>query len=207
MDIIHVVLWLWGQDPVSRASKGWKDFSFWDPVGLLSSEWMNENEFNGIVPPNKKNHFILAHIRTGIFLYFCLVCYSASYWNWTACFESQVASENVNSLWNPWVQLFVCENATLVVKLNHFFTLSSPDVLEKLPAELSAEWKDFFVEGIYNLMLPLPVSVTGVSVELLWCTLSVSKSSSRGQEPKLIDPIPLAPSSARNTLILHDIKQ
>lgn len=73
----------------------------------------------------------------------------------------------MNSLWNPWVQLFVCENATLVVKLNHFFTLSSPDVLEKLPAELAGEWKDFFVEGIYNLMLPLPVGVTGVSVEIL----------------------------------------
>lgn len=72
----------------------------------------------------------------------------------------------MNSLWNPWVQLFVCENAALVVKLNRFFTSSPPDVLEKLPAELAGEWRDFFVAGIYNLMLPLPVGVTGASVEI-----------------------------------------
>ncbi|XP_020495512.2 E3 ubiquitin-protein ligase listerin [Labrus bergylta] len=77
----------------------------------------------------------------------------------------ETASENVSSLWNPWVQLFVCENATLIVKLNHFFTSSSPEVLEKLPAELAAEWKDFFVEGIYNLLLALPISITDTFTE------------------------------------------
>uniref|UniRef100_A0A671VF31 E3 ubiquitin-protein ligase listerin n=1 Tax=Sparus aurata TaxID=8175 RepID=A0A671VF31_SPAAU len=74
----------------------------------------------------------------------------------------EVASENVSSVWNPWVQLFVCENAALIVNLNQFFTSSSPDVLEKLPSELVGEWADFFVEGIYNLLLPLPISITGV---------------------------------------------
>uniref|UniRef100_A0A671VDC6 E3 ubiquitin-protein ligase listerin n=1 Tax=Sparus aurata TaxID=8175 RepID=A0A671VDC6_SPAAU len=76
----------------------------------------------------------------------------------------EVASENVSSVWNPWVQLFVCENAALIVNLNQFFTSSSPDVLEKLPSELVGEWADFFVEGIYNLLLPLPISITGVCV-------------------------------------------
>uniref|UniRef100_A0A671VE33 E3 ubiquitin-protein ligase listerin n=1 Tax=Sparus aurata TaxID=8175 RepID=A0A671VE33_SPAAU len=70
----------------------------------------------------------------------------------------EVASENVSSVWNPWVQLFVCENAALIVNLNQFFTSSSPDVLEKLPSELVGEWADFFVEGIYNLLLPLPIN-------------------------------------------------
>ncbi len=82
----------------------------------------------------------------------------------SACFQSQTASENVSGLWNPWVQLFVCENAALIVKLNQFFTSSAPDVLEKLPPELAGEWTDFFVEGIYNLLLPLPINITGVCV-------------------------------------------
>uniref|UniRef100_A0A7N6A2C7 E3 ubiquitin-protein ligase listerin n=1 Tax=Anabas testudineus TaxID=64144 RepID=A0A7N6A2C7_ANATE len=76
----------------------------------------------------------------------------------------ETASENVSSLWNPWVQLFVCENTTLIVKLNQFFTSSSPDVVENLPSELTGEWTDFFVEGIYNLLLPLPVKIIGKSV-------------------------------------------
>uniref|UniRef100_I3JAZ1 E3 ubiquitin-protein ligase listerin n=1 Tax=Oreochromis niloticus TaxID=8128 RepID=I3JAZ1_ORENI len=75
----------------------------------------------------------------------------------------ETASENVGSLWNPWVQLFVCENAGLIVKLNEFFTtLSSSNIADKLPPELAGEWTDFFVEGIYNLLLPLPVSITGM---------------------------------------------
>ncbi|XP_073335390.1 E3 ubiquitin-protein ligase listerin [Pagrus major] len=77
----------------------------------------------------------------------------------------EVASENVRSLWNPWVQLFVCENAALIVNLNQFFTSSSPEVLEKLPSELAGEWADFFVEGIYNLLLPLPLSITDAFTE------------------------------------------
>lgn len=74
----------------------------------------------------------------------------------------QVASENVGSLWNPWVQLFVCQNAALIVSLNRFFSSPPPGVAEKLPSELTAEWSDFFLEGIYNLMLPLPISITGM---------------------------------------------
>uniref|UniRef100_A0A7N8YGG3 E3 ubiquitin-protein ligase listerin n=1 Tax=Mastacembelus armatus TaxID=205130 RepID=A0A7N8YGG3_9TELE len=70
----------------------------------------------------------------------------------------ETTSENVSSLWNPWVQLFVCENTVLIVKLNQFFASPSPDILEKLPAELMSEWTGFFVEGIYNLLLPLPVN-------------------------------------------------
>lgn len=78
------------------------------------------------------------------------------------CLQTQTASENVSSLWNPWVQLFVCENATLIVKLNQFFASPPSDVLEKLPSELTNEWSDFFIEGIFNLLLPLPISITGV---------------------------------------------
>lgn len=75
----------------------------------------------------------------------------------------QVAKENVRGLWNPWVQLFWCEDAALITSLNQFFTTSSADVLEKLPPELSGEWTDFFIDGIYNVLLPLPISITGMS--------------------------------------------
>ncbi|KAM9846961.1 E3 ubiquitin-protein ligase listerin [Aulostomus maculatus] len=72
----------------------------------------------------------------------------------------ETVSENVSSLWNPWVQLFVCENSAMIVELSRFFTNSSSDILEKLPPELASEWKDFFIDGIYNLLLPLPVNIT-----------------------------------------------
>lgn len=72
----------------------------------------------------------------------------------------EVAKENVRSLWNPWVQLFLCENAALITNLNEFFTTLPPDVLEKLPPELAGEWTDFFIDGIYNVILPLPISIT-----------------------------------------------
>ncbi|KAA8586931.1 hypothetical protein FQN60_000767 [Etheostoma spectabile] len=87
----------------------------------------------------------------------------SSQWDFLLCSMLawlETATENVSSLWNPWVQLFVCENTALIVKLNQFFTSSSPDVLEKLPSELIAEWTDFFVEGIYNLLFPLTINIT-----------------------------------------------
>lgn len=70
----------------------------------------------------------------------------------------------MSSFWNPWVQLFVCENAAAVVKLNRFFTSSPLDVREALPSELVTEWTCFFVEGIYNLLFPLPVNIIGEPV-------------------------------------------
>ncbi|KAF6723533.1 E3 ubiquitin-protein ligase listerin [Oryzias melastigma] len=72
----------------------------------------------------------------------------------------ETCSESVGSLWNPWVQLFVCESAAIVEKLHQFFTCAPADVLQRLPPELTAEWTDFFVEGIYSLLLPLPVKIT-----------------------------------------------
>uniref|UniRef100_A0AAX7TL64 E3 ubiquitin-protein ligase listerin n=1 Tax=Astatotilapia calliptera TaxID=8154 RepID=A0AAX7TL64_ASTCA len=91
----------------------------------------------------------------------CPAILGGSQWDFLLCSMLawlETASENVGSLWNPWVQLFVCENAGLIVKLNEFFTtLSSSNIADKLPPELAGEWTDFFVEGIYNLLLPLPV--------------------------------------------------
>uniref|UniRef100_A0AAX7SBV7 E3 ubiquitin-protein ligase listerin n=1 Tax=Astatotilapia calliptera TaxID=8154 RepID=A0AAX7SBV7_ASTCA len=99
----------------------------------------------------------------------CPAILGGSQWDFLLCSMLawlETASENVGSLWNPWVQLFVCENAGLIVKLNEFFTtLSSSNIADKLPPELAGEWTDFFVEGIYNLLLPLPVSITEAFAE------------------------------------------
>ncbi|XP_029304637.1 E3 ubiquitin-protein ligase listerin [Cottoperca gobio] len=92
----------------------------------------------------------------------------SSQWDFLLCSMLawlETASENVSSLWNPWVQLFVCESAALIVKLNQFFASSSPEVVEKLPSELTGEWKDFFVEGINNLLFPLPINITEAFTE------------------------------------------
>lgn len=77
----------------------------------------------------------------------------------------EASSDNVSHLWNPWVQLFVCENAALIVKLNQFFTSAPAAVLEELPKELTNEWSDFFVEGLYSLLLPLPTKITDTFLE------------------------------------------
>ncbi|XP_029924781.1 E3 ubiquitin-protein ligase listerin [Myripristis murdjan] len=93
---------------------------------------------------------------------------SSGQWDFLLCSMLawlETASENVSNLWNPWVQLFVCENTALIVKLNQFFTSPSSAVLEKLPPELSGEWTDFFIEGIYSLLLPLPIKITDAFTE------------------------------------------
>uniref|UniRef100_A0A8C5BF72 E3 ubiquitin-protein ligase listerin n=1 Tax=Gadus morhua TaxID=8049 RepID=A0A8C5BF72_GADMO len=84
---------------------------------------------------------------------FLLCCMLA--WLETAC-------ENVSGLGSPWVQLFVCENASLIVELSRFFAAPPATAADTLPAELTAEWTDFFIEGIYSLLLHLPVKITGV---------------------------------------------
>uniref|UniRef100_A0A665XCC4 E3 ubiquitin-protein ligase listerin n=1 Tax=Echeneis naucrates TaxID=173247 RepID=A0A665XCC4_ECHNA len=105
----------------------------------------------------------------------CPTVLGSSQWDFLLCSVFawlETASENVSSLWNPWVQLFVCENAALIVKLNQFFASSSPDILQRLPPELASEWKDFFVEGIYNLLLPLPVNISEKDQNLLGMALT-----------------------------------
>uniref|UniRef100_A0A671QUJ3 E3 ubiquitin-protein ligase listerin n=1 Tax=Sinocyclocheilus anshuiensis TaxID=1608454 RepID=A0A671QUJ3_9TELE len=79
------------------------------------------------------------------------------------CF-SQTASENSSMFWNPWVQLFVCANCELIVRLSEFFTSPPAGVQEQLPPELNSEWKEFFLEGIHNLLLSLLIKIPGEAV-------------------------------------------
>ncbi|XP_059400765.1 E3 ubiquitin-protein ligase listerin-like [Carassius carassius] len=71
----------------------------------------------------------------------------------------ETARENSSMFWNPWVQLFVCTNCELIVRLSEFFTSPPAGVEEQLPPELKAEWKEFFLEGIHNLLLPLLIKI------------------------------------------------
>ncbi|XP_051540876.1 E3 ubiquitin-protein ligase listerin isoform X2 [Myxocyprinus asiaticus] len=71
----------------------------------------------------------------------------------------ETACENIGVFWNPWVQLFVCEICKLIVRLSEFFTSPPVGVVEQLPPELTSEWKEFFLEGIHNLLLPLLVKI------------------------------------------------
>lgn len=74
----------------------------------------------------------------------------------------QTASENSTVFWNPWVQLFVCANCELIVRLSEFFT-SPPAGVEQLLPDLTSEWKEFFLEGIHNLLLPLLIKIPSES--------------------------------------------
>uniref|UniRef100_A0A8C2HSQ5 E3 ubiquitin-protein ligase listerin n=1 Tax=Cyprinus carpio TaxID=7962 RepID=A0A8C2HSQ5_CYPCA len=77
---------------------------------------------------------------------------------------SQTARENSSMFWNPWVQLFVCANCELIVRLSEFFTSPPAGVGEQLPPELNSEWKEFFLEGIHNLLLPLLIKIPSEAV-------------------------------------------
>uniref|UniRef100_A0A4W4E3K3 E3 ubiquitin-protein ligase listerin n=1 Tax=Electrophorus electricus TaxID=8005 RepID=A0A4W4E3K3_ELEEL len=80
----------------------------------------------------------------------------STHWDFLLC--SMLAWLEVScfgSFWNPWVQQFVCANCELIAKLTEFFAALPAGLAEQLPPELSSEWQEFFVEGVYTLLLPL----------------------------------------------------
>uniref|UniRef100_A0A673KKM7 E3 ubiquitin-protein ligase listerin n=1 Tax=Sinocyclocheilus rhinocerous TaxID=307959 RepID=A0A673KKM7_9TELE len=90
----------------------------------------------------------------------------------------ETASENSSMFWNPWVQLFVCANCELIVRLSDFFTSPPAGVQEQLPPELNSEWKEFFLEGIHNLLLSLLIKIPARSKQQ---AREASSSSSLGE--------------------------
>ncbi|XP_005861784.1 PREDICTED: E3 ubiquitin-protein ligase listerin isoform X1 [Myotis brandtii] len=63
----------------------------------------------------------------------------------------------------PLVQLLACVSCALACELSAFFDSTMRDPAGHLPANLVSEWKEFFSQGIHNLLLPLLVTVTGES--------------------------------------------
>ncbi|XP_039911108.1 E3 ubiquitin-protein ligase listerin [Hirundo rustica] len=61
----------------------------------------------------------------------------------------------------PLVQIFACVSCDLASALSTYFEAAAPDTTTNLPKNLISEWKEFFSEGIHNLLLPLLVKITG----------------------------------------------
>lgn len=59
------------------------------------------------------------------------------------------------------MQIFACVSCDLASALSAFFEAAAPETTANLPENLIGEWKEFFSEGIHNLLLPLLVKVTG----------------------------------------------
>uniref|UniRef100_A0A8C3KGL3 E3 ubiquitin-protein ligase listerin n=14 Tax=Neoaves TaxID=3078114 RepID=A0A8C3KGL3_9CHAR len=73
----------------------------------------------------------------------------------------ETTSENHSLYHVPLVQIFACVSCDLASALSAYFEAPSPEAIENLPVNLISEWKEFFSEGIHNLLLPLLVKVTG----------------------------------------------
>uniref|UniRef100_A0A8C4JUW9 E3 ubiquitin-protein ligase listerin n=1 Tax=Dromaius novaehollandiae TaxID=8790 RepID=A0A8C4JUW9_DRONO len=70
-------------------------------------------------------------------------------------------SENHSLYHVPLVQIFACASCDLASALSAYFEAAASETIENLPVNLISEWKEFFSEGIHNLLLPLLVKVTG----------------------------------------------
>ncbi|XP_066476312.1 E3 ubiquitin-protein ligase listerin [Tiliqua scincoides] len=57
-------------------------------------------------------------------------------------------------------QVFACASCDLTAASSAYFQAATPEIIEKLPANLMTEWKEFFSEGIHGLLLPLLVKIT-----------------------------------------------
>uniref|UniRef100_A0A669QSY6 E3 ubiquitin-protein ligase listerin n=1 Tax=Phasianus colchicus TaxID=9054 RepID=A0A669QSY6_PHACC len=76
-------------------------------------------------------------------------------------FSWWTTSENHSLYHVPLVQIFACVSCDLASALSAYFEPAAPKTTENLPVNLVSEWKEFFSEGIHNLLLPLFVKVTG----------------------------------------------
>ncbi|KAE8621680.1 hypothetical protein XENTR_v10004921 [Xenopus tropicalis] len=59
----------------------------------------------------------------------------------------------------PLVRLFACASCDLATEISHYFESVATSTTMSLPANLMSEWKEFFSEGIYSLMLPMLVRI------------------------------------------------
>ncbi|XP_023799209.1 E3 ubiquitin-protein ligase listerin [Cyanistes caeruleus] len=73
----------------------------------------------------------------------------------------ETTSESRSLYHVPLVQIFACVSCDLASALSAYFETAAPDTTANLPKNLVSEWKEFFSEGIHNLLLPLLVKITG----------------------------------------------
>ncbi|XP_074853382.1 E3 ubiquitin-protein ligase listerin isoform X2 [Carettochelys insculpta] len=75
----------------------------------------------------------------------------------------ETTSESPSLYHVPLVQIFACVSCDLASALSAYFQTVTPEAITNLPVNLITEWKEFFSEGIHNLLLTLLVKVTGES--------------------------------------------
>ncbi|XP_071418883.1 E3 ubiquitin-protein ligase listerin isoform X2 [Pithys albifrons albifrons] len=73
----------------------------------------------------------------------------------------ETTSENRSLYHVPLVQIFACVSCDLASALSTYFEDAAAETTERLPQTLISEWKEFFSDGIHNLLLPLLVKITG----------------------------------------------
>lgn len=76
------------------------------------------------------------------------------------CLSFQTTSESQAVFFVALVQVFACVSCDLTTALSVYFQALTPELTEKLPANLTSEWQEFFSEGIHSLLLPLMVKIT-----------------------------------------------
>ncbi|KAL8190612.1 UNVERIFIED_CONTAM: listerin E3 ubiquitin protein ligase 1 [Gekko kuhli] len=72
----------------------------------------------------------------------------------------ETTSESQAVFFTALVQVFACVSCDLTTALSVYFQALTPEIIEKLPANLISEWQEFFSEGIHSLLLPLMVKIT-----------------------------------------------
>lgn len=77
----------------------------------------------------------------------------------------QTTSESTAVFPGVLANVFACASCDLTAASSAYFQAATPEVIEKLPANLMTEWKEFFSEGIHGLLLPLLVKITSKSVK------------------------------------------
>ncbi|KAM8821516.1 E3 ubiquitin-protein ligase listerin [Eudromia elegans] len=133
--------------------------------------WKNDNEDSFLFSCNLKEksaQLLGLNIEIIRFVPVLLKCMTTpltdNEWDFIMCSMLawlETTSENHSLYHIPLVQIFACASCDLASALSAYFEAAPPETIANLPVNLISEWKDFFSEGIHNLLLPLLVKVTG----------------------------------------------
>ncbi|KAM9245484.1 E3 ubiquitin-protein ligase listerin [Leptosomus discolor] len=133
--------------------------------------WKNDNDDSFLFSCNLKETsaqllgFNIEMIRyLPLLLKYSTVPLADNEWDFIMCSMLawlETTSENHSLYHVPLVQIFACVSCDLASALSAYFEAAAPETTENLPVNLISEWKEFFSEGIHNLLLPLLAKVTG----------------------------------------------
>ncbi|CAM5079418.1 unnamed protein product [Eretmochelys imbricata] len=135
--------------------------------------WRNDNEDSFLFSCNLKEATPqLLGFNIEMIRYFPLLLKYSTFplmdneWDFVMCSMLawlETTRENHSLYHVPLVQIFACVSCDLASALSAYFQAATPEAIKNLPMNLISEWKEFFCEGIHNLLLTLLVKVTGES--------------------------------------------